>query len=297
MNQKLNIAMNSTTVMHSNLVTEIEIAKKAGYQGIEIQQQKLFRYLDLGGSLEYIRDLLEEMQVVGCGVIWNIERQGKDFIELEMETRRMCEIAQYLGAPQVQLCTGPVDWRVCIEFAKGKIRREDSCYLGLLGEPEDKVIEITAKNLRVLADIAAGFGLDLYLEPVAWAPLNRICDQGVKLIQACGKENLGFVVDFWHMWSAGETPEQLAELDKKYIKMVHICDGLEFDRMFPPDQEILRDVWIGEGDIPLKKWISAVKATGYEGWYATETFCKRAAEKDQLRTAIALQYTFEYLLN
>lgn len=297
MKKELKIAMNSTAVMHSNLVTEICIAKEAGYPGIEIQQQKLFRYLDLGGSLEYIRDLIGDMSVVGCGAVWNLERQGKAFDEFLAEVRRMCEIAAFLGAPMIQICTGPVDWNTCIDFARGKVRSDDKRYLGLLGKPEAEVIEKSAVNLAAAADIASEFGLDIYLEPVAWAPISKICTQGLDLLQACGRENVGFVVDFWHMWSAGETPEQMNKLDKKYIKMVHICDGLEFDRSLPPDQEKLRDVWTGEGDIPLGRWVGAVKQTGYEGWYSTEIFCKKAFEKDQLKTAVTLKNIFEYLID
>ena len=295
---ELKIAMNSTTVMHSNLVTEIQIAKQAGYKGIEIQQQKMYRYLDMGYSLDYIKDLIgDDLEVVGCGALWNVERQGKEFDVFMTETRRMCEIAHSLGAPMIQLCTGPVDWNTCIDFAAGKVSADDPRYLGLLGEPEDKVIELTAKNVAAAADIAAEYGLDLYLEPVAWAPINKICTQGMKLVEAAGRDNVGFVVDFWHMWTAGETPEQVAKLDKKYIKMVHICDGLEYDRTTVPSQEILRDVWTGEGDIPLRRWIDAVKATGYDGWYATEIFCNRLFEKDQLEFARTMKNVFEYLID
>lgn len=290
------VAMNSTTVMHSNLVTEIQIAKKAGYRGIEIQQQKMYRYLDEGGSLAYLKELIgEDLQVVGCGAIWNAERQGTGFKELMSEVKRMCEIAHALDAPMIQLCTGPVDWNTCIDYAAGKVNGDDTRYLGLLGEPEDKVIELTAQNVAAAADLAAEYGLDIYLEPVAWAPLNKICTQGLKLVEAAGRDNIGFVLDFWHMWSAGETPEQVAKLDPKLIKMVHICDGLEFDRDTVPSQEILRDVWTGEGDIPLRRWVSAVKATGYDGWYATEIFCRRLMEKDQLEYALTLKKVFEYL--
>ena len=290
------IAMNSTTVMHSNLAGEIRIAKEAGYAGIEIQQQKLYRYLDLGFSIESIRDLLGDLPVVGCGAIWNAERQGEDKKELMAEVRRMSEIASVLGAPMIQLCTGPVDWDLCIDYAAGRVGPDDPRYLGLLGEPENIVIEKTAENVAEAADIAAEYGLDLYLEPVAWAPLNKICTQGLEVVKAAGRSNVGFVVDFWHMWSAGETPEQVAALDPGLIKIVHICDGLDFDRTQIPNQDTGRDVWTGSGDIPLADWVAAVKATGFDGWYATEIFCKRCFEQDQLETAVALREVFEDLL-
>ena len=42
--------------------------------------------------------------------------------------------------------------------------------------------------------------------------------------------------------------------------------------------------------------MAAVKATGFDGWYATEIFCKRCFEQDQLETAVALREVFEDLL-
>ena len=37
----------------------------------------------------------------------------------------------------------------------------------------------------------------------------------------------------------------------------------------------LRDVPTGEGTLNLKEWTAAVQATGYEGWWAAETFSKK----------------------
>jgi sugar phosphate isomerase/epimerase len=54
-------------------------------------------------------------------------------------------------------------------------------------------------------------------------------------------------------------------------------------------------VWFGEGAIPLKDWINAIKSTGYDGWYTCETFCKRAFEEDPLKTAAVIKNYMDYL--
>ena len=291
----MKISMNVTTTMHGNLYNDIKIAKEAGYQGIELQHQKYYRYLDLGLPVEDIKDWLNGIEVSAIGALLDIERQESTKEEFFIKVERMCDIASSLGAPMVQVCTGPVDVRVVKDFHAGKITGEEKRYLGFLGKPLNEAIKGTAQNVALAADIAKKYGLDLFLEPVAWTPINNI-DKGLKVIESAGKDNVGFVIDFCHMWTVGDTPEDIARLDKELIKNVHICDGLEFDRSHVPDQDVLRDVWTGAGNIPLKEWVDAVKSTGFDGWYTAEIFCKKAFEQDYLKTALTLKNFIDFLL-
>lgn len=287
-------AMHTATTMHSNIINDIKAAREAGFDGIELQNPKLFRFLE-HMEPESLLPLLGDLQVTGIGAVLNIERQGDAYSTFIEEVEKMSRTAAKLGAPMIQLCTGPTNPEIAIDYAAGKIGPGDSRYIGLLGSPEEEIIEKTAKNLAAAADIAAGYGLSIYLEPIAWTPMSTL-DKGVRLIEAAGRGNVGLVLDFWHMWTAGDTPEDVVKLDKKYINMVHVCDGLEYDRSQVPDQDILRDVWIGEGNIPLKAWIDAVKSTGYDGCYSVESFCRRIWEQDSLKTAVTVKNYLDFLL-
>jgi len=90
----MKISMNVTTTMHSNLYNDIKIAKEAGYQGIELQHQKYYRYLDLGLPLEGIKDWLNGIEVSAIGALWDIERQGSGKVEFLCEVERMCEFGK-----------------------------------------------------------------------------------------------------------------------------------------------------------------------------------------------------------
>ena len=291
----MKIAMNSTATLHCNVVQEIKIAREIGFQGVEIQIDKLFRYLDAGNRIEQLRPLLGDMEVAAIGALQNIERQGDAHASYIEDVRKACETASGIGASMVQICTGPSDLSVVRDFHAGVLKDTDTRYRGLLGETEDALIEQTANNVAEAADIAADYGLELYIEPLAWVPLCKI-SQALKVIEAAGKKNVGVVIDFWHMWTTGETPEFVASIPKELIKMVHICDGIRCEPGAIPDQDVLRDVWTGEGDIPLKRWIDAVKQTGYDGWCSTEIFSNRIAEKDPVVTAATLKTNFEYML-
>lgn len=288
------IAMNSTTTMFCNIVSEIKIAKEAGFRGIEIRADKLFRYEDVGYDIKDLLPLLDGLDVVAIGALQNLERRGDLYREYLDDVHRYCSTAQKIGAGMVQMCTGPSEVSTVRDFAAGKALKDD-VYTGTLGKSEDEMLSIAAENIAAAADIAAEYGIELYLEPLAWVPFGKIA-QAVKVIKDIGKKNVGIVVDIWHMWSLGESPEYVETLDKDIIKIAHICDGLDYDRSQIPDQNILRDVWIGEGDIPVKSYVDAIKKTGYDGWYSTETFCKKRYEDDPLETAKTIKSIYENLL-
>jgi len=268
--------------MYCNLLTDIRIAKETGYEGIEIIGSKLYRYLDQGLSIEELLPLLEDMPPVAMGYVQDIERQEpEEYAALLEECEKMCSLAEKLGCPVVQLLTGPLD--------------PAGPYKGLVGMSWPEIRRLTAKNLTVLADIGAKHNLSLYLEPLNYAPL-RTLEQTLELIDAAERDNVGLVIDFWHMWDCGTMPEDIAKLDKELIAGVHFCDSLEpFGERGSADMRG-RAVWTGGGRIPLKEWVDAVLATGFDGWWACELFSPKHWELDPWETARLLKDTLRYML-
>ena len=201
----------------------------------------------------------------------------------------MCDLAVVVGAPIVQLCTGPVDWNVVKDFKAGTLTAEDSRYRGTLGLSEDDALDAAASNVREAGDIAADRGLDLYLEPLAWSNLNRH-RHSLEIIDRAGRDNVGIALDPWHYWTTGDTLEEVAATPKELIKAAHISDGLDLDRVNDvPDQSVHRNVVIGGGAIPLQEWIDAIKSTGYDGWWVSEMFSDKANEHDFLKVATTMR--------
>jgi sugar phosphate isomerase/epimerase len=274
------ISMNLTTTFFGNVVQDIRLAKEAGYTGIELQSPKLYRYLDAGFDVRTLPELLAGLEVTGLGAVLDIERRGPAREEFLAEVDRMCKVAAVVGAPIVQLCTGPVDWNVVKDFAAGRLAADDGRYRATLGLGEAEAVRVTADNVRAAADVAGWYGLDLYLEPLAWARLNR-CRHALAVIEEAGRDNVGIALDTWHFWTTGDTLAEVRALPKELIKAVHLSDGLDLDRAHDvPDQSHHRNVVIGGGSIPLQQWVDAVKATGYDGWWVTEMFSDRANEHD-----------------
>src|SRR4029077_14112380 len=127
------------------------------------------------------------------------------------EAAAIAELAVAIGASFVQVLTGPV--------------QPGGAYSGP-GElsPTDRR-RVTAEALRAVASAGAGTGLSWYLEPIAWTPLARL-DDAVAAVPDAGREEIGLVLDFWHLWQAGTEPDDVARLDRRLIFGVDVGDSL-----------------------------------------------------------------------
>ncbi|GAA4195240.1 sugar phosphate isomerase/epimerase [Microbacterium oryzae] len=291
------LSMNVTTTFYGNVVNDIAVAKAAGYGGIELQSPKLYRYLDAGYAVETLPPLLEGLEVTGIGAVLDLERQGDARADFLAEVERMADIAVVVGAPILQLCTGPVDWEVVKDFRAGRLSADDLRYRGTLGLSESDALDAAATNVREAADIVADRGLDLYLEPLAWSNLSRH-RHSLEIIERAGRDNVGIALDTWHYWTTGDTLEEVAATPKELIKAAHISDGLGLDRERDvPDQSVHRNVMIGGGAIPLQEWIDAIKSTGYDGWWVSEMFSDKANEHDFLEVATTIRGLLHILVS
>ena len=51
------------------------------------------------------------------------------------------------------------------------------------------------------------------------------------------------------------------------------------------DETLLRDVLVGDGEIPIRDWVDAIKATGFNGCYSGEFLGHTLWEQDHLEVA------------
>lgn len=264
----------------STLAVDLEIMRRAGFEGIEVSAAKMRAFLAAGWSEGELAALLRGVNVPGAGFLLDIERHGAEEAALMREAEALFHLARVVGAKAVQVLTGPVNVEAVRRHAAGV---PSGLYEGVLGRPRSEQIAVTAANLRRLADLAADDGLLIYLEALAWTPLNTLADQ-VALIETADRDNLRMVVDYWHCYASGDTPDAVARLDPALLYGVHVCDSLAFGGGIPIESE-LRDVPTGRGVLDLGEWTDAVKATGYVGWWSCELFCRRQHQDDSFAVA------------
>jgi sugar phosphate isomerase/epimerase len=179
------------------------------------------------------------------------------------EAERLCAAAQALGCPTVQLVP----------------------FCGLAGRPYPEVLKLTARNVADLADLGKRYGVRFQLEPIAWSPIHSL-KQSLELLDAAGRDNVGMVIDFWHLWAGGETkPDEVAALPAATIYGVHFCDGVKHEGPGEWDEPALRGYLPGEGNIPIPEWVAAVKATGFDGVWSSELLSPKHWEWDLAEVA------------
>jgi sugar phosphate isomerase/epimerase len=276
------IALHSLATMHANLLTGIRIAQATGYAGIEISAPKLQRYLAQGFGIESLRPLLEQVPPVGLSYVQDIERQEPEqYAALLAECETICSLAAQLDCPMVQLLTGPLD--------------PSGPYQGLSGQVWPEMCRLTAKNLKALAGIGKAHDVRFYLEALTFTPLHRL-DQQLQLLEETACDNVGLVLDFYHLWDSGARPEEVAKINKDLIFCVDFCDSLDGFGQRGDQQQRGRDVWTGGGRIPLKEWVDAVRATGFDGVWRCELLSPKYWELDPRKTAADLKSLLEYML-
>lgn len=269
------LSLQSSVVGRANLQTYIQAAKAAGFDCIEPTKQQLDFFFQAGYRPEDVKALLGDLEISSVGWLSNLERQGSEFVAMMREAESLFATAASVGSHAVELINGPVDWRAVDSYRRGIPYQG---YMGLQGLAETEQRRLMVKNLQALADLAGQFGLTVFFEPLCWTPVPSL-KEGIPLVEEAGRDNLKIVVDFYHNYIAGVNDQFLSQIPRELILGVHVCDSREPDGRVPCE-EIFRDVALYEGAVPIREWVQAVKATGFDGWWAYETFSKREAEQE-----------------
>jgi sugar phosphate isomerase/epimerase len=253
----MRLVYNSNSTMHLPALMQIRLAKETGWDGVFVREEHLRRYLAQGYSVASLREALAGLAPVNLGALWNVERWRPDErASMLREAEALTGLAVGIGASYVQLLTGPV--------------QPDGAYSGPAELSRAERQRVTASGIRSVAQMGAAHGIRYYLEPVAWTPLAALAD-AVEAVDAAECDNVGLVLDFWHLWQSGSTPEEIARLDPRIISGVDFADSLGPGGSPNPDQRTRR-VWPGEGSIPLREWVDAVRSTGFDNWWDNELY-------------------------
>jgi sugar phosphate isomerase/epimerase len=263
----MNFALHGMCSLHSNIISDIRLAKETGYQGLEIHTDKLWRYINAGFSSADFKAKLEEANIIpsAIDIIGSVEAADKATQKQVFESvETLCLFAKEIGAPTIQL----------------------NAFEALNGLSVEDNIKITAQNIKHIADIGQEHGIRFQYEGAAWTPIAQLSDY-YRLHDAVERDNFAFVLDTWHFWSCrGATPEDMANIDKELIYNVHLSDGKRPDIGEAwVDEKLLRGYLLGEGEVPLQEWTDAIKSTGYNGFYSGEFLNDQLWEADHYDVA------------
>ena len=279
----MRLVFNANSTMHLPVRMHARLARETGWDGIFIRAEHVERCLAQGYPAVDLREALAPLSPVNLGAVVDIERwKPGDRRAMVEEARRITELAATIGASYVQLLSGPV--------------RLDGAYQGPTGLSPAELRRVTAGGLGAVADLGADAGIRYYLEPLAWTPLAGLAD-AVGAIEEADRATVGLVLDFWHLWHAETTPEEIAALDPRLIFGVDVGDSLGPRGSGRSGDQGTRCVWPGDGEIPLREYAAAVQATGFDGWWDNELYSPLHWETDDpWAIAAGLKVVLEGLL-
>jgi sugar phosphate isomerase/epimerase len=266
------LGLHTGSIMHTNLMTDIRVAKETGYEAIEFYIPKLLRYLDAGFEAGQILPELGDLQVTMINSFLHIERQEPEFRQqLREKCKRLCQVAQTLDCPSLQVVA----------------------LSGLQGESWPEIRSKVGHSLAELADIAAPFSVRLALEPVTFTPLHSL-SQALEVLEVAGRDNVGLCLDTFHLWTGGTPWDEVAALDPELVFVAHISDVTPRKGSQWSDAD--RDVLLGDGILPLKEGIEAIRATGYDEVWCVEMMGAYHWEWDPFVLAQELEQRARHLL-
>ncbi|MEP6792133.1 MAG: sugar phosphate isomerase/epimerase family protein [Ramlibacter sp.] len=139
--------------------------------------------------------------------------------------------------------------------------------------------ERAAEDLRTLATLATPLGIRICYEALSWGRHVNRWHQAWDIVQRCGSDNVGLVLDSFHMWVRGDgTPEaiaRLAEVPVERIFLVQLADYFfEYGTSAADIIELARHqrLFPGEGLHDVRDLVQSLESRGYAGHYTFEVF-------------------------
>jgi len=130
--------------------------------------------------------------------------------------------------------------------------------LSVCGDDPDRARMVA--NFAALCDLAAGFGMGVDLECMAWRRVANLAD-AVQVVLAAGRPNAGVLVDALHLARTGGNPTDVLAMPPGLIAAAQLCDAVATRPI--GHEAILREARSGrlppgEGALPLVELLDAL---------------------------------------
>jgi len=143
---------------------------------------------------------------------------------------------------------------------------------------------------HVLADHGLRFGLEYVGTKTLWTKERHsfihTMAETKELIAGIDQPTLGFVLDSWHWWTAGESAEDILTLENKDIVA---CDLNDAPLGIPVEEQLdnRRELPAATGVIPIGDFVKSLVQIGYDGPVRAEPFNKPLRELEDEAAAKA----------
>ena len=271
----MKLALNGATTMRADLATDLQAAKNAGFDYLEIWAAKLRTFLKERSTSE-LRDLfsVSGLSPLSINSIEHITfRDAQAYESIKRECEELSRIASEIGCP-------------CIVVVPGRLPRG--------GASRENVVSESVKVLNELCDISVNHNVGLAFEFLGQTDFSvPTLDLAADIVRNAGRDDLGVVIDRFHFHAGGSTFEMIEDLDPELIQIFHINDAEDLPREQLEDRHRLLP---GLGILPLREMVSAFRQIGYDKVASVEIFRPEYWERDPFELAREARVATERVL-
>ncbi|MCM8773017.1 MAG: sugar phosphate isomerase/epimerase [Candidatus Omnitrophica bacterium] len=262
----------------TTLLEKLRLAKLGNFEGMDISIIECFEF-SKNDRVEKIKNLFDyfDIKIGGWDLPFNIDIDENKFNENLEKLKKYLEIAQKISAYRVYTWIKPYSDEI----------------------PYEENFKIHKKRIKKICEIMEKYECKLGIEFVGTKKEREghkyefiwNLEQTLYLVKEINMENIGILLDSWHLYASGCEMENIKSLKGKDIICVHINDAPNIPKENLLDNERFLP---GEtGVIDAEKFLKILKEIGYEGPVTPEPFNKRVNE---LPDEIAVRLVGGYLL-
>jgi len=268
------LTLHSITIRHcKDLEQKFHIAKECGYAGLDLEETDVLRYLEQGHSDDDLTSFcssyglvvthngyLSDFQFIdGPPVVCRFTRDDSDSVEdLSRATDEFFTHCRALNCENALVLSS--------------IERSGST-------------EQAVRDLVNLSDWAGKHKVRIAYEFMGFAKQIRDLSTAWEIVRKADRENIGLCIDTFHMYRGKSRIDDILEIPKEKIYFVHLNDAKERPREQLGDYD---RVYPGDGVLPVREVLQALKDIGYDGYYSIEIYNEdywREDPKDVARIA------------
>ncbi len=261
---KFRFCLNTSTIsgQKPGLQKYIEIASRAGYDGVELWVQDVKEYKDQGHSLTSLKKYIEDHHIIVEDAIgfapWMVEDEQQrkaGFEQMRQEMEWMAELG----------CT-----RIAAPSA------------GVKGDAPLDLFKV-GERYKQLLDLGRQTGVMPQLEFWGSSPVFYHLGQALLAAAAADDPDVHILPDVYHLFRGGSGFESLKMINGRILDIIHFND---FPSSIPREGQQDKDrVYPGDGAAPLKQVITDLSNMGGAKVLSLELFNREYWKSDPLLVA------------
>lgn len=259
----MQLGINGSTIENCGVSEFLDIAAKAGYDGVELRTPHIDEYL----KTKTLDDLRAELAKTGLKVfsINSIEfstmQSEADHQATLKEVEKLSRYAAELSCPWIIGCPGECP---------------DST-------PWDEIVSKSGPQLANVADTAWKYRVNVAFEFVGFPGRSaKTPSQAWAIVQAANRGNLGITVDVANFHTGQGLLAEISALPAGAVAIYHVNDIRPMD---PVAAGAYDRVMPGDGMSPVAEVTRELKRIGYDGVAAVEIFNHDYNKRDPLDVA------------